>query len=128
MKRVFKVSIIFICLVLTCLLFSNLNIKTNNVLSISQGNHYETKDLSENNQQTTQNIYVFDECNGDNVEANIDDDNYYMIFSNKKISDEKAVEMAQELDNVSELIQERVNKTINEMLNFQKMMQKMFQF
>ena len=128
MKKVFKVSIIFICLILTCLIFSSINVRTNNILSISQGNHYESKDILDNNQQNTQNIYVFDEYNGDNIETNIDDDNYYMIVSNKKISDEKAIEMAEELDNTSKILQERMNQTINDMLKFQKMMQKMFEF
>ena len=71
---------------------------------------------------------MFDEYNGDNIETNIDDDNYYMIVSNKKISDEKAIEMAEELDNTSKILQERMNQTINDMLKFQKMMQKMFEF
>ena len=67
MKKVFKVSIIFICLILTCLIFSSINVRTNNILSISQGNHYESKDILDNNQQNTQNIYVFDEYNGDKI-------------------------------------------------------------
>ena len=128
MKKVFKISIIFICLVLSCLCMRNMKLSSKVVLSIGQGNKYETKEILKDNQNTSQNIYVFDEVDGDNIETNIDDDNYYMIVSNKKISDEQAVEMVEELDNVSKTMQERMNKTINEMINFQKMMQKMFEF
>lgn len=128
MKKVFKISIIFICLVLSCLCMRNMQLSSKVVLSIGQGNKYETKEILKDNQNTSQNIYVFDEVDGDNIETNIDDDNYYMIVSNKKISDEQAVEMVEELDNVSKTMQERMNKTINEMINFQKMMQKMFEF
>lgn len=133
MKSFFKISIIFICLTLCYLYSCNLQdvLKLKNLcnfnLTVGEGIKYQPFE-STNQGGNGQNIYVVDEYNGENIETNINDNNYYMIVSNKKISDEQAMEMTEELDKTAQLMQERMYNTINEMIVIQKMIKEIFEY
>lgn len=123
MKKVLNLSIIFILIILSCVLL-HYSISNRGISSVNLD--IETKSVLDNEDATCKNIYVVDNYNGGDIETNIDDDNYYMIVSNKEISDEDAIKMADDLEKSKEFMIKKMNESINEMIKIQEFFNNFF--
>ena len=89
--------------------------------AINFSNNYKSSKTNQTMSENEKNIYVIDEYEGEDIETNIDDDNYYFIVSNKKVSDEDAYQMVENMEITRSKMMEHFNRTMDEMRRFQEM-------
>ena len=79
-------------------------------------------------EQKNKSIYVVDEYNGEQVDFNGTDSDYYVIVSNKKVSDEQAVQMVNDMERTKNRMDEYFDFMTNQMEQMRQMMEDIFSY